>query len=822
MTPLAQAISGALLQFVWQGLLVSMIVASAMLMLRNHGPQIRYLVCCVALMALAVLPVATAISLYDPTSTKLPGPAAVTLTIRAIWAGNVSIAAGWLSAAQPWLLRIWIVGVIFLSLRLGFLGARVAGLRRSGQAADARILAIAENLARRMGLRRALRVLVSVIPDGPSVAGWIRPVILLPASAILNLTPEQLEAILAHELAHLRRYDDVVNIAQAAIETLLFYHPAVWWISGRIRRERELCCDDLAVRTCGDALCYARALTVLEKMRTASPQLAMGALGGALENKDASLEFRIRRIVGAANREAMPSGAAGILALGLAMLCGIVYTGPAHGSSGVPRRQVAYPESARQNGIQGTVPVRVSVNASGEVDDAKALGGPRELRQAAVDSASTVRFAPQASASMKQVNVAFELAATVTSPAAPVPVVPAKADRTGPRWIDQSESIIGLAANAEKDPAHQLELLREWKRQYPNSDFSGQRTFMTARALLAVLGTPYRAAEADANALMASKQAGLELLTNLQGYFDDSVRPDSVGPEQWAQARRISELQVHSVFAWIAQIEKDDDAADAEFRKILEIDPQQASASYQLGTTIVWKIARQKETWRYPEAIYEFARALAVTGPDALDATEKDAAQSSLDKYYVNYHGSTEGIDDVLQQAAATALPPAGFHILSVVEVDQAARKAHAAWVTANPDLDLWRRTKAALTERGDDYFRQLRHAGFPTPSSDDDQSLMFRATVISQASPKELLVSVDNAAYGDALLKFDNKLRGKIEPGAELQFRGVVDAYRTDGYVLTFTVRNPEQNVIGLNANFIGTRRGNLLSRLFHRLFRA
>ena len=102
---------------------------------------------------------------------------------------------------------------------------------------------------------------------GPSVIGWLKPVVLLPAATLLGLTPEQLEAVLAHELAHIRRYDYLVNIVQMLIETLFFYHPAVWWISGRIRQERELCCDDIAVRCCGDAVGYARALTALERMR---------------------------------------------------------------------------------------------------------------------------------------------------------------------------------------------------------------------------------------------------------------------------------------------------------------------------------------------------------------------------------------------------------------------------------------------------------------------------------------------------------------------------------------------------------------------------
>ena len=98
----------------------------------------------------------------------------------------------------------------------------------------------------------------------PTVIGWLKPVVLLPASALAGLTPRQLEAILAHELAHIRRHDYLVNLLQTLVETLLFYHPAVWWLSRRIRVERENCCDDLAVSLCGDPVAYAAALADLE------------------------------------------------------------------------------------------------------------------------------------------------------------------------------------------------------------------------------------------------------------------------------------------------------------------------------------------------------------------------------------------------------------------------------------------------------------------------------------------------------------------------------------------------------------------------------
>ena len=129
----------------------------------------------------------------------------------------------------------------------------------------------------------------------PTVIGWLKPVVLLPASALAALSPQQLEAILAHELAHIRRHDYLVNLLQTLVETLLFYHPAVWWLSRRIRIERENCCDDLAVSLCGDPVAYANALADLESLRSETApthHIAMAATGGALLQ-------RVRRLLGA-------------------------------------------------------------------------------------------------------------------------------------------------------------------------------------------------------------------------------------------------------------------------------------------------------------------------------------------------------------------------------------------------------------------------------------------------------------------------------------------------------------------------------------------
>ncbi len=197
--------------------------------------------------------------------------------------------------ALPWFVAAWLTGVSILSLRL-LVGWRTVHRLRSvavtpaAEAWQARM----RDLAARLRVTRTVRLVESALVDVPTVIGWLRPMILVPASALTGLTPRELEAILAHELAHVRRHDYLVNLMQTVIETLLFYHPAVWWLSGRIREEREHCCDDLAVEACGSRLAFAQALTTMEELRSRDIRHRPAAL--ALAADGGSLLARIRRL----------------------------------------------------------------------------------------------------------------------------------------------------------------------------------------------------------------------------------------------------------------------------------------------------------------------------------------------------------------------------------------------------------------------------------------------------------------------------------------------------------------------------------------------
>jgi Zn-dependent protease with chaperone function len=231
---------------------------------------------------------------------------------RALAPAGVSVASDQSPRVSPvWVPLVpalWMAGVAVLSLRLlgGWVLTRSLA-RRAVTVVPPAIDAAAREMARRLELQRAVAILESAAVTVPTLVGWLRPVVLLPAAALSGLSPAQLQAILAHELAHVRRHDYLVNLLQSMVETLLFYHPAVWWVSAQVRAEREHSCDDLAVQVCGDRLVYVSALAELTTIERR--QFALAATDG-------SLLQRVKRILGRQDvRELPPSWGALVLCL---------------------------------------------------------------------------------------------------------------------------------------------------------------------------------------------------------------------------------------------------------------------------------------------------------------------------------------------------------------------------------------------------------------------------------------------------------------------------------------------------------------------------
>lgn len=369
--PTVQALAWTLVHFLWQGAAAGLALLLWMRVMRP-SPQRRYVLGIVTLGALLALPGATFVWLNSGASTTPDAPAAsvmletpsappsvpphdVVIETRQADATPAPTADAEGLAALAIVLA-WMVGVAVFSIRLAGGWLLTRRLTRGVEApSNDTVRAAAAAMAERLGVRRAVRIVESAAVSIPILVGWLRPVVLLPATALSGLSPEQIEALIAHELAHVRRHDYVVNILQAAVETLLFYHPAVWFVSRQIREAREQCCDDLALGVC-DRMVYVTALADLAAMGT--PRVALAATGG-------SLLTRVQRILGHPSADTGPGGA-WLGALCLVLLVGGIVPGTLDSAA----RQ----QSEALAGIQGGVAGGVDGGVQGGVPGGIAAG----------------------------------------------------------------------------------------------------------------------------------------------------------------------------------------------------------------------------------------------------------------------------------------------------------------------------------------------------------------------------------------------------------------------------------------------------------------
>jgi len=302
-----------LIHFLWQGLLIAALYALVRRGMRFRGPNARYVLACGALFTMMASPLLTLTMLHQPEQPSvrqaqpmlIPSSGSVVASAAPIAAAST---VNWPTQYLPVIVFISIVGAMLFWVRLigGWMAAasmRSVQVRPATEEWQKRI----GELALRIRVSAPVRLLVSAKVQVPAVIGWIRPVILIPLGALAGLPAEQIEGLLLHELAHISRHDYLVNIVQGIAEALLFYHPAVWWVSGHIRAEREHCCDDIAVSATGDALNYASALAELESSRQLSARAVMAVNRG-------SLKARIARLLGESRRESEAPSAPGMVA----------------------------------------------------------------------------------------------------------------------------------------------------------------------------------------------------------------------------------------------------------------------------------------------------------------------------------------------------------------------------------------------------------------------------------------------------------------------------------------------------------------------------
>jgi len=311
MTHLLPAIAWTLIHFCWQAAAIAAVYGVASLLLSRRSSHTRYAVALAALLLMLASATLTfawqlqASGTFAHAAQAAPAtPAAAPKPLQATEypfapaasAGSQDAALPSLPALLPWIDGFWLMGVFALSLRS--LGGWWL-IRRLRASAITAIPAVAtasfQRIASALGLRRPVALAISGSVSGPITVGFLRATVLLPLCALTSLSPDELEVVLAHELAHVRRADFLWNLVQTFAETLFFFHPAVWWIGGCLRNERELCCDDLALQVCPNPVTYARALFHLEEQRSRQPRLAMALDGNSPRS---TLRLRILRILG--------------------------------------------------------------------------------------------------------------------------------------------------------------------------------------------------------------------------------------------------------------------------------------------------------------------------------------------------------------------------------------------------------------------------------------------------------------------------------------------------------------------------------------------
>jgi bla regulator protein BlaR1 len=282
------ALGWTLVHFLWQGCLIAFVYWFICALAPRHAAGLKYWVGLSGMLFSLLAMLLTFTLFYAPEARFGPHSLAASavnpfLVLSGKWPDGLAVLESGLEPVLHWVVLVWLLGVAWFSLQVARDSLQIHNLLHRGIVGTEVQLQLAlERYKSKLGVQLAVRLAVSTRVMVPMVVGWLRPIILVPASALSRLPQDQLEMILAHELGHIRRFDYLFNILQILIETLLFYHPAITWMSRRVREEREHCCDDLVVRFCGRPATYARALANLELMRSPTLAAAIPANGGNL------------------------------------------------------------------------------------------------------------------------------------------------------------------------------------------------------------------------------------------------------------------------------------------------------------------------------------------------------------------------------------------------------------------------------------------------------------------------------------------------------------------------------------------------------------
>ncbi len=383
-----------------------------------------------------------------------------------------------------------------------------------------------------------------------------------------------------------------------------------------------------------------------------------------------------------------------------------------------------------------------------------------------------------------------------------------------PEWKDRAEYDLYDSAAKDANATSRLTTLEKWRSQYFQTDFNDVRQDMflisyqqlnrprdafnmgieilrtrptQMRALSAIVGCVYQFKDPTPTDLEVTEQAANQLLTNLDSIYAPANKPPETKDEDWAKAKPEMKVFAQRTLTWLAVQRKDNQRTEVEALKTLALDPNQGQVSFWLGGALM----AQRE--KYALALFHYARAAAFDGPGSLVASDRKNIRDFLLKAYTQYHGSAEGIEELLTLAKNNVMPPAEWAgIKTAAEMVKEKLAAEEAIVRANPMLALWRNIKRELTGAGGQEYFDTGMKGALLPGNVVEGVTKFKGKLISMTPatrPKELILAIENGETPDVLLKLEGALPGKMEAGGEIEFEGVAAAFTKEPFMVTFDV---------------------------------
>lgn len=396
-----------------------------------------------------------------------------------------------------------------------------------------------------------------------------------------------------------------------------------------------------------------------------------------------------------------------------------------------------------------------------------------------------------------------------------------------PQWKDRAEYDLFELIRKEQNPQARLQLLQQWEQKYPETDFKdgryelmvqtyqqlGRAKEMIDTAKAWVAANPKAITgwywinlltvsmnDTSPAALDQGEKAAKALLEQIEDALSPAKKPAQATEEQWKQQRATMEYVAYRTLGWVALERQQYVDADKYFVEALKRNPNDAQVSAWAGRANV----RTKQLERQGIALFHFARAAVYSGPGGFPEQARQQLMSSFEKNYINFHGSKEGLEEVLKLAQSSAIPPDGFKIESQ---DEIMAKQEEELKKSNPVLALWVGIKRELTgPNGPSYFENsLKNAHIPGPDGilvGETTVKKLKGTVVSYdppKRPKKLVLGLSSPSMSEVTLVFENPLAAAPEPGTELEFAGVVTEYSLEPFNVTFEVEPAD--VTGLPA---------------------